>query len=158
MTLSLIPWVMSGFLMYSSVSLAVSAWKREGRLSRRSGMSLLVGMLETAAVAGLFRLVVPWSPGTVALWVAAAVALAAAVAGVIIRWPELSARSQRTDPGTADPVADPAGTAAAVADPGAEKPGRTKARKKPKKEPGRAAVAGNAGVLVAVVAVSFAIG
>lgn len=139
MTLSLISWALSGFLVYSCLSLAVSAWKREGRLSRRSGMSLLVGALEAAAVAGLFRLVVPWNPGTVALWVVAAAALAAAVAGVIIRWPELSARPA-DDENTGD-----------------NKPLK-KQSGKPKKEPGKAAVAGHAGFLAAVVAFSLAIG
>jgi hypothetical protein len=162
MLLSVIPWVLSGFLVYSCLSLAVSAWKREGRWSRRSGMSLLVGLLETAAVAGLFRLVVPWSPGTVALWVVAAVALAAAAAGVIIRWPELAARPRSAERLAADDAAaEHAAAGEEAPDRWSENAGTKTAKKpstKPKKEPGKAAVAGHAGFLAAVVAFSFAIG
>lgn len=168
MILSVIPWMLSGFLLYSCLSLAVSAWKREGRLSRRSAMSLLVGLLETAAVAGLFRIVVPWSTGTVALWVVAAVALAAAAAGVIIRWPELSARARNggrvaaADAAAADAAAEHAAADEDAPEHGIGNAGTKKTLKKPsrkpKKEPGTVAVTGNAIFLAAVVAFSLAIG
>ncbi|MCC9195363.1 hypothetical protein QNO08_03305 [Arthrobacter sp. zg-Y820] len=184
MALTLVAWMVSGFLAFSCLSLAYSAWKQEAWLSGRSRMSLLVGLLEAATIAGIVRLVTQWSTGTVVVWVVAVAALAAAVAGLIIRWHDLPVRSRSAE--IAAPKAYPESTGVPVQeDAGAPEPnpeaypesagvptesGRTAtatvlrsksrkaSRKKPKKEPGRATVAGHACLLAAVVGLSFVIG
>ncbi|MCQ1950572.1 hypothetical protein NNX28_11615 [Arthrobacter sp. zg-Y859] len=94
MTFSLMSWILGAWLMVTCLSVAVPVWKRAGQPSGPSRRSLLAGLLDAASLAGLLRLVVPWTPGSVVLWVVAIVVLAAAVAGAVLRWPELPGRSR----------------------------------------------------------------
>lgn len=161
---SLVSWLLAGVLAVTCLSVARSAWNFGERGPGISRMALLSGLLDAAATAGLFRLVVPWSTGTTMLWVVATAALAVAVAGAVIRWPVLPSHSglldfEESEPGSAEPDASKPGTT----EPAHEGTVRTKAsrkvKKKPKrKEPGRRAVAVRAVVLAAVVAFSFAVG
>ncbi|WAP51382.1 hypothetical protein OL239_16395 [Arthrobacter sp. ATA002] len=158
MAVSLISWLLAGVLVVTCLAVARSAWNLGGRDAGISRMALLSSVLDAAAVAVFFRLVVTWNTGTILLWVLAMAALAAAVAGTVIRWPQLPSHAGLLD--FPDPEDD--GVEPGTAEPGNTGPLRTKPRKqlrkKPKKEPGRRAVAVRAVVLAALVAVSFAIG
>ncbi|MCQ1995153.1 hypothetical protein [Arthrobacter sp. zg-Y1171] len=214
MTFSLMSWILGAWLVVTCLSMAVPVWKRAGMPSGPSRRSLLAGLMEAASLAGLLRLVVPWTSGSVVLWVVAVVALAAAVAGAVLRWPELPGRVESEGPlrekvSEATTGPEPAGSelvpnpdipaeasdqsrlpqtaasqAASVersrlpffpvreraaapgtgnsdtASPDHGSPDRkAKAgKKKPKKEPGNLALAGNAALLLGVVVVSFLAG
>ena len=185
MSLNLLAWIFSGLLALYCLFLAYSAWRQEAGLSGRGRMSLLVALLEAAVMAALLRLVVQWSPGTVLLWVVALAALAAASAGIIIRWHVLPVRSRfrgsparnsDSEPGEGadvEPVEPwesaevPAGTGATstatalrkqAQEASPKKPRKPKKPKKPKKEPGWPAVIGHACCLGAVVVFSFFVG
>ncbi|MCQ1953023.1 hypothetical protein [Arthrobacter sp. zg-Y238] len=90
-------WILGAWLMVTCLSVAVPVWKRAGQPSGPSRRSLLAGLLDAASLAGLLRLVVPWTPGSVVLWVVAIVVLAAAVAGAVLRWPELPGRGSESE-------------------------------------------------------------
>ncbi|MBD7996846.1 hypothetical protein H9639_16235 [Arthrobacter sp. Sa2CUA1] len=90
--MGLLQWLVPGVVAVSCLSTAVSAWKPDGWLAAPSRRSLLAAVLEVAFVAVMLRLVFPGSPGAVALWTVSVAALAAAVAGLIIRWPVLPVR------------------------------------------------------------------
>ncbi|MCC9174302.1 hypothetical protein [Arthrobacter sp. zg-Y179] len=98
MTFSLMSWILVAWLVATCLSVAVPVWKRAGQPSGPSRRSLLAGLMEAASLAGLLRLVVPWTPGSVALWVVAVVVLAAAVAGAVLRWPVLPGRVESQGP------------------------------------------------------------
>ncbi len=179
MEFSVLSWLLAGVLAVTCLAVARSAWNIGGRPPGISRMALVSAVLEAAATAAFFRLLVPWGTGTTLLWVVAMAGLAAAVAGTVIRWPELPSHAGLLDfaepehegeePGTADPgTADPgtAGTAGTAGTPGTAgaagtlrtKPRKQQAKKPKKREPGRKAVAVRAGVLAALIAVSVAIG
>lgn len=166
MAASLVSWLLAGVLVVTCLAVARSAWNLGERAPGISRMALLSSVLDAAAVAAFFRLVVPWSTGTTLLWVVAMAALAAAVAGMVIRWPQLPSHAalldftepdteqeQEREPATAPPGQNEPPNAGSLR----TKP-RRKPEKKPKKEPGRRAVAVRAVVLAAVVAFSFAVG
>ncbi|MDM7989609.1 hypothetical protein [Arthrobacter sp. zg-Y877] len=112
MTFTLMSWILAAWLVLTCLSVAVPVWKRAGQPSGPSRRSLLAGLMEAASLTGLLRLVVPWSPGSVALWVVAIVVLASAVAGAVLRWPEL--------PGRGSESVGPAGEAGSEASTGPE--------------------------------------
>ncbi|MCC9204407.1 hypothetical protein [Arthrobacter sp. zg-Y769] len=193
---ALVSWVLAVWVVVTCLTVAVSVWKRAGLPSGPSRRSVVAGLLEAAWFAGLMRLVVSWSPGSVVLWVVAVVVLAAAVAGAIVRWPELPDRvrgsgavqaasegeaRQEALPAEAEGEAVPVGqvpkpdvTVLEVPEqsrrpflPAQEAPygsatgkprRKTKAAKKPKKDPGNLALVVNAALLLAVVVVSFLAG
>lgn len=95
----LIAWGLAGLLAFTCLSAAVSLWRPRGALANGSRAAVLATLLEAAAVAVFFRLVVQWTPGTVMLWVAAVAAFAAAVAGAVLRWPQLPPRNEAGKPG-----------------------------------------------------------
>ncbi|MBO0907895.1 hypothetical protein [Arthrobacter sunyaminii] len=159
MAFSLLAWLLAGVLAVTCLAVARSAWNFGGRGPGISRMALLSSMLETAATAAFFRLVVPWSPGTTLLWVVAMAALAVAVAGAVIRWPELPSHAglldfEEPEPGTTESDSPEPGSGVTLR----TKPSRKVKKKSTKKEPGRRAVAVRAGVLAAVVVLSFAVG
>ena len=162
MAASLLSWLLAGVLVVTCLAAARSAWNLGERAPGISRMALLSSVLEAAAVAAFFRLVVAWSTGTTLLWVVAMAALAAAVAGLVIRWPQLPSHAALLDfpdPEDIEQEREPAGTQPGQGESRHSGPLRTKPRKKkPKKEPGRRAVAVRAVVLAAVVAFSFAVG
>lgn len=179
MDLNFLAWMFSGLMAIYCLFLAYSAWRQEEGLSGRGRMSLLVALLEAAMIAALLRLVVQWSPGTVMLWVVAVVALAAASAGVIIRWHDLPVRSRFVGSEATDSDSEPgegadgepverresaeahSGTGATSTATALRKPPQktsAKKRKKPKKEPGWLTVVGHACCLGAVVVFSFFVG
>ena len=159
MAFSLISWLLAGVLAVTCLTVARSAWNFGERGPGISRMALLSGLLDAAATAGFFRLVVPWSTGTTLLWVVAMAALAVAVAGAVIRWPVLPSHSglldfEESGPDTSEPVSTEPGDEGTVR----TKPSRKVKKKSKKKEPGRRAVAARAAVLAAVVVLSFAVG
>lgn len=164
MAFSLLAWLLAGVLAVTCLSVARSAWNFGERGPGVSRMALLSSLLDAAATAAFFRLVVPWSTGTTLLWVVAMAALAVAVAGTVIRWPELPSHAGLLD--FEEPGPDSAGpdTSERVStEPGNEstvrtKPSRKVKKKTKRKEPGRRAVAVRAAVLAAVVVFSFAVG
>ncbi|KAD4007168.1 hypothetical protein GD627_06280 [Arthrobacter yangruifuii] len=119
MALNLVSWALAVWLVVLSLSVAVPVWKQAGTLSGPSRRSLLAGLLETASIAGILRLISPWSSGSVVLWVVAVVALAAAVAGAVLRWPDLPRRTSKPARAAGEAaeteVAEPAEVAAEVA-------------------------------------------
>lgn len=159
MAASLLSWLLAGVLVVTCLAAARSAWNLGERAPGISRMALLSSVLDAAAVAAFFRLVVAWSTGTTLLWVVAMAALAAAVAGMVIRWPQLPSHAALLD--FTEP--EPGTTESGSPEPGNEgplqtKPSRKVKKKSKKKEPGRTAVAVRAVVLAAVVAFSFAVG
>ncbi|WP_341394226.1 hypothetical protein [Arthrobacter sp. G119Y2] len=150
MPISLISWLLAGVLAVTCLAVARSAWNLGERAPDISRMALLSSLLEAAATAAFFRLVVPWSTGTTLLWMVAMAALSVAVAGAVIRWPVLPSHAglldfEESEPGSTEP--------------GNEGTVRTRpSRKVKKKEPGRRAVATRAAVLATVVVLSFAVG
>lgn len=157
MEFSVISWLLAGVLAVTCLAVARSAWNLGERPPGISRMALLSAVLDAAATAAFFRLVVPWGTGTTLLWVVAMAALAAAVAGTVIRWPKLPSHAglldfEEPDPGSGEPgEAGGEGTLRT-------KPRKRQAKKSKKKEPGRRAVAVRAGVLAALVTFSFAVG
>ena len=159
MTFSLLSWLLAGVLAVTCLSVARSAWNFGERGPGISRMALLSSLLDAAATAAFFRLVVPWSAGTTLLWVVAMAALAVAVAGTVIRWPELPSHAglldfEESEPGTTESDSPEPGNGVTLR----TKPSRKVKKKSTKKEPGRTAVAVRAGVLAAVVVLSFAVG
>lgn len=169
MAVSLVSWLLAGALAVTCLAVARSAWNLGERAPGISRMALLSSLLEAAATAVLFRLAVQWSTGTVLLWALAMAALAAAVAGAIIRWPALPSHAGLLDLEEPEPAGTEHGSTESDRNesgntkPGNEgtlriKPSRKVKKKSKKKEPGRTAVAVRAGVLAAVVIFSFAVG
>lgn len=159
MAFSLLSWLLAGVLAVTCLSVARSAWNFGGRGPGISRMALLSSLLDAAATAAFFRLVVPWSAGTTLLWVVAVAALAVAVAGTVIRWTELPSHAGLLDFEESEPCT----TESDSPEPGSggmlrTKPSRKVKKKSKKKEPGRTAVAVRAGVLAAVVVLSFVMG
>ncbi|MCC3266856.1 hypothetical protein [Arthrobacter gengyunqii] len=159
MPISLISWLVAGVLAVTCLAVARSAWNLGERAPGISRMALLSGLLDAAATAALFRLALPWSAGTTLLWVLAMAALAVAVAGAVIRWPELPSHAglldfEESGPGTTESGSPEPGSGGTLR----TKPSRKAKKKSTKKEPGRTAVAVRAGVLAAVVVLSFAVG
>ncbi|MCC3302317.1 hypothetical protein [Arthrobacter sp. zg-Y895] len=98
MTFTLMSWILGAWLVATCLSVAVPVWQRAGQPSGPSRRSLLAGLMEAASLAGLLRLVVPWTSWSMALWVVAVVALAAAVAGAVLHWPVLPGRVESEGP------------------------------------------------------------
>ncbi|UWX96090.1 hypothetical protein N2K95_10395 [Arthrobacter zhaoxinii] len=115
LALTLVSWMLALWLMVLSLSVALPVWKQVGRPSGPSRRSLLAGLLETASIAGILRLISPWSSGSVVLWVVAVVALAAAVAGAVLHWPELPGRSSKSEGVAGEAAETEAAEPAAVA-------------------------------------------
>ena len=136
MMAAVIGWVLPLGLVVYCGWLAYFAWTQS--VPERTRGSYVATVLEAAFVAVLMRLVVDWSAATIWLWVLSAAALAAAVAGLVIRWPQLPARRGKVTESRADfPVAVPA--------------------RKPK-EPGPATLTGYAALLAAALTVSVIVG
>lgn len=136
MMAAVIGWVLPIGLVVYCGWLARFAWTPS--VPEKSRGSYVATLLEAAFVAVVMRLVVDWSAVTTWLWVLSVAALAAAVAGLVIRWPQLPARRGKvTEPGADFPVAVPA--------------------RKPK-EPGSATLTGYAALLAAALAVSVIVG
>ncbi|WP_146364439.1 hypothetical protein [Arthrobacter yangruifuii] len=119
MALNLVSWALAVWLVVLCLSVAVPVWKRAGTPSGPGRRSLLAGWLEAASIAGILRLISPWSSGSVVLWVVAVVALAAAVAGAVLRWPDLPRRTSKSESVAGEAaeteVAEPAEVPAEVA-------------------------------------------
>ena len=162
MSAGIIGWALSALLAFTCLSAAVSLWRPGGRLATGSRAAALASLLETAAVAVFFRLVVQWTPGTVALWVVATAAFAAAVAGAVVRWPGL-ARRTTGEPARAgeEPDQPDQGPGRVTKEP--EQPDReperaTKGAGRGSNEPGRVAVAVRGGLLISAVILSVVAG
>lgn len=136
MMAAVIGWVFPLGLVAYCGWVAFFAWTPS--VPEKSRGSYLATLLEAAFVAVVMRLVVDWSPVTIWLWVLSAAALAAATAGVMIRWPELPARRvNATEHGTDFPAG---------------------ARARKPKDPGPVVLSGYALLLAAALAVSAAVG
>ncbi|MFZ3453515.1 hypothetical protein [Arthrobacter sp. 7Tela_A1] len=135
MMAGVIGWVFPLGLVVYCGWVAFFAWTLS--IPEKTRGAYLATLLEAGFVAVVMRLMVEWSPVTIWLWVLSAAALAAAVAGLVVRWPELpSRRGKATEPHADFPGVVPA-----------RKPG-----------PGRVALTGYAALLAAAVAVSVMVG
>lgn len=155
---AVIGWVLPLVLVFSCGWVAASAWQGSGAAAARSRRRLLAALLETAFVALALRLVVEWSPVTIWLWVFSVAALAAGVAGAVIRWDSLPRTAAAAPAAPAAPAvaeADAAGTAGEAADPAASTRGRNS---RESRDPGTVTLTGYAVLLAAAVAVSAAVG
>ena len=152
---AVIGWVLPLVLVFSCGWVAASAWQGSGAAAARSRRRLLAALLETAFVALALRLVVEWSPVTIWLWVFSVAALAAGVAGAVIRWDSLPRTAAAAPAAPAVAEADAAGTAGEAAAPAASTRGRNSNQPK---EPGTVTLTGYAVLLAAAVAVSAAVG
>ena len=152
---AVIGWVLPLVLVFSCGWVAASAWQGTGAAAARSRRRLLAALLETAFVALALRLVVEWSPVTIWLWVFSVAALAAGVAGAVIRWDSLPRTAAAAPAAPAVAEADAAGTAGEAADPAASTRGRNS---RESRDPGTVTLTGYAVLLAAAVAVSAAVG